>query len=130
MSESVEGVGMDLGAPGSYLSVRRGVQVYSSDGERIGQVVECLCAPDLDMFDGIIFDTTVGPGGHRFVDAPEVGKIFERGVVLKIDAKEAATLPKPTENPGALAIGPDEMTDDDGRGRMRRFWDRLTSGRY
>jgi hypothetical protein len=130
MSESGEGMKMDLGAPGSYLSVRRGLQVYSSDGERIGQVVECLSAPDLDMFDGIIFDTTAGPGGHRFVDAPEVGKIFERGVVLKIDAAEAARLPKPSKNPGVLSVGPDEMTSDDGRGRMRRFWDRLTSGRY
>jgi hypothetical protein len=130
MSDSGEGMDMDLGAPGSYLSVRRGVQVYSSDGEPIGRVVECLSAPDLDMFDGIIFDTTAGPGGHRFVDAPEVGKIFERGVMLKIDAEEAARLPKPSKNPGVLAVGPDEMTGDDGRGRMRRFWDRLTSGRY
>jgi hypothetical protein len=130
MNEPAEGVGQDLGAPGSYMSLRRGVQVYSSDGEHIGQVVECLCAPELDVFDGIIFDTTAGPGGHRFVDAPEVGQIFERGVVLKINTAEAAKLPKPAKNPGALAVGPDEMTKDDGRGRMRRFWDRLTSGRY
>jgi hypothetical protein len=92
-------------------------------------VVEALCAPNLDMFDGIIFDTSAGPGGHRFVDAPEVGEIFERGVVLKIDAAEAAALPKPEKNPGELAVGPDEMTPDDGRGRMRRVWGKLTGGR-
>lgn len=129
MDEPTKGGGRDLGAPGSYLSVSRGLEVYSSDGEPIGKVVECLRVPDLDMFDGIIFDTTAGPGGHRFVDAPEVGQIFERGVVLKIDSAEAAQLPKPTRNPGALSVGPDEMTADDGRGRMRRFWDRLTGGR-
>ena len=39
-----------------------------------------LSAPNIDMFDGIVFDTTAGPGGHRFVDAPEVEAIYERGV--------------------------------------------------
>ena len=80
----------DLGAPSSYLTVAKGVPVFSSDGEKLGRVVNVLSAPNLDMFDGIIFDTTTGPGGHRFVDAPEVGDIFEGGVVLKIDAAEAA----------------------------------------
>ena len=73
--------------------------VYSSDGENLGRVVRVLSAPNLDMFDGVIFDTTAGPGGHRFVDAPEVGEIFERGVVLKIDAAEAAKLPPPGRQP-------------------------------
>jgi hypothetical protein len=53
-----------------------------------------LSAPEANMFDGIIFDTKAGPGGHRFVDAPEVGQIYERGVVLKVDAAEAESLPK------------------------------------
>ena len=82
----------DLGEPTSYLAVAKGVPVYSSDGENLGRVVRVLSAPNLDMFDGIVFDTTAGPGGHRFVDAPEVGQIYERGVVLKIDAAEAAKL--------------------------------------
>ena len=56
-----------------------------------------LAAPEADIFDGIVFDTSVRPGGHRFVDAPEVDEIYERGVVLKIDAAAAAeSLPKPT----------------------------------
>lgn len=84
----------DLGAPLSYLVLKKGVPVYSSDGESLGRVVKVLSAPEANMFDGIIFDTKAGPGGHRFVDAPEVGQIFERGVVLKIDAVEAEALPK------------------------------------
>jgi len=84
----------DLGAPLSYLVLKRGVPVYSRDGERLGRVVRVLAAPEANMFDGIVFDTKAGPGGHRFVDAPEVGQIFERGVVLKIDAAEAEALPK------------------------------------
>jgi hypothetical protein len=84
----------DLGAPLSYLVLGKGVPVYSSDGQRLGRVVRVLSAPEANMFDGIIFDTKAGPGGHRFVDAPEVGQIYERGVVLTIDAAEADSLPK------------------------------------
>jgi hypothetical protein len=84
----------DLGAPLSYLVLEKGVAVYSRDGERLGRVTRVLSAPEANMFDGIIFDTKAGPGGHRFVDAPEVGQIYERGVVLTIDAAEAEALPK------------------------------------
>lgn len=84
----------DLGAPLSYLVLEKGVPVYSSDGQRLGRVVRVLSAPEANMFDGIIFDTKAGPGGHRFVDAPEIGQIYERGVVLTIDAAEAESLPK------------------------------------
>jgi len=84
----------DLGHPVSYLVAPRGIPVYSSDGERIGRVAKVLAAPEANMFDGILFDTGWGPGGRRFVDAPEVGEIYERGVVLKIDATAAAELPR------------------------------------
>jgi len=83
----------DLGHPVSYLVAKRGIPVFSSDGEKLGRVSRVLAAPEAHMFDGIIFDTG-GLGGRRFVDAPEVGTIYERGVVLKIDAAEAAELPK------------------------------------
>ncbi len=119
----------DLGAPGSYLTVKSGVAVYSSDGEKLGRVVRVLSAPNLDMFDGIVFDTTLGPGGHRFVDAPEVGEIFERGVVLKIDAAAAEGLPKPGANPGAVSVNPADLTAGGGRGALRRAWDSLTGRR-
>ena len=115
----------DLGERSSYLTVSQGVPVYSSDGAHLGRVVRVLSAPNIDMFDGVIFDTTAGPGGHRFVDAPEVGEIFERGVVLKIDAAAAAQLPKPGANPGSIAVNPADL----GGGRcgvLGRAWDRLS----
>jgi PRC-barrel domain protein len=84
----------DLGHPVSYLVAKKGTPVFSSDGERLGRVTRVLAAPEANMFDGVIFDTSRGPGGHRFVDAPEVGGIYERGIVLKIDAAAAAELPK------------------------------------
>jgi hypothetical protein len=118
----------DLGERTSYLVLGKGVAVYSSDGEHLGRVVEVLSAPEADMFDGVVFDTSSGPGGHKFVDAPEVGEIFERGVVLKIDAAEAAKLRKPSANPGTIAVGADDLVPDQ-RGGLRRFWDSLTGKR-
>jgi hypothetical protein len=118
----------DLGEPTSYLAVPKGAPVYSSDGERLGRVVRVLSAPHLDMFDGIIFDTTAGPGGHRFVDAPEVGALHEGGVVLKIDAAEAEKLEAPGANPGALSVNPADLAG--GRpGFLRRAWSSLTGKR-
>jgi hypothetical protein len=116
----------DLGEPTSYLAVATGVPVYSSDGERLGRVVRVMSAPNIDMFDGVVFDTTAGPGGHRFVDAPEVGEIFERGIVLKIDAAAAEGLPAPTANPGALRANPGDFAAGSGSGgSFRRAWRRL-----
>ncbi|HVD86482.1 MAG TPA: hypothetical protein VNB59_03660 [Solirubrobacterales bacterium] len=118
----------DFGAPLSYLALNKGVPVYASDGEQLGRVVRVLAAPEANMFDGIIFDTTAGPGGHRFVDAPEVGEIYERGVVLKIDSAAAVSLPKPEANPGSLKVNPGDLAAGGG-GRLRRAWDSLTGRR-
>lgn len=85
----------DLGQPTSYLLLGRGVPVFSSDGERLGKVVRVQRDSGTDIFDGIVIDTKPGPGGRRFVDAPEVGDIYEGGVVLRIDAAEAGRLPTP-----------------------------------
>jgi hypothetical protein len=84
----------DLGHAISYLVAKRGIPVFSSDGQKLGRVIKVLAAPEANMFDGIDFDTSWGPGGRRFVDAPEVDVIYERGVVLKIDAAAAESLPK------------------------------------
>ena len=77
---------MDLGAPASYLTLAAGIPVYSTDGQRLGDVEHVLAEPEKDIFDGIVFDASPLPGGHRFVDAPDVDEIYERGVVLKLDA--------------------------------------------
>lgn len=118
----------DLGHPISYEALRRGAAIYSSDGVLLGKVVRVMAAHEARMFDGIVFDTTKGPGGHRFVDAPEVERIFERGAVLKIDAAEAAELPKPAANPGVMSVKPGDL----GRGGgnfLRRAWDSLSGKR-
>jgi uncharacterized protein YrrD len=118
----------DLGAPGSFLTLSKGVSVYSSDGEELGRVEHVLSAPDVDIFDGIVLDTSILPGGHRFADASEVAGIYERGVLLTIDAAAAERLPEPGANPAALEVGPDEMAEDEGGDKLRRAWD-LISGK-
>jgi hypothetical protein len=117
----------DLGSKVSYLVARRGIPVYSSDGVKLGTVVEVLAAPEADLFDGIIFDTTANrPGGHKFVDAPEVEGIYENGVVLTIDAEAAARLPKPGQNPGSIEVSPDDVAGEPGPSFWRRAWNLLS----
>src|SRR5581483_10496975 len=58
----------DLGPPGSYLTLSRGLEVYSSDGRGIGRVEEVVAEPGADVFEGFVIEAGV-LGGHRFVDA-------------------------------------------------------------
>ncbi len=118
----------DLGQPSSYLTLQAGVPVYSSDGEKLGEVEHVLADPDVDVFDGIVLDTSVLPGGHRFADAPLVEAVYERGVVLSVSAAEAESLPEPSANPGTLEAGPDDMAPEDLGDKLRRAWD-LISGK-
>jgi hypothetical protein len=120
---------MDLGEPSSYLTLGPGVEVYSSDGQRLGVVEHVLAEPDEDIFDGLVLDTSVLPGGHRFVDAPEVEEIFERGVVLTLDAVAARGLPEPGPNPAAVEARPDDAELSPLERKLRRAWD-LLSGNY
>ena len=57
----------DLGAPSSYLELGKGAECFSCDGEKVGKVEHVLAVPEDDIFDGIVLDTSVLPGGHRFV---------------------------------------------------------------
>jgi hypothetical protein len=116
----------DLGAPISYLTLGKGAAVYSSDEKELGKVEYVLAAANIDIFDGIVIDRSVLPGGRRFVDAPEVAEIYERGVVLTIDAVAAENLPQPGPNPGSLEVGPDDMAKG-GRGdKLKRAWDMIS----
>lgn len=117
----------DLGAKVSYLVAKRGIPVFSSDEVNLGTVVEVLDAPEADIFDGVIFDTTPRkPGGHKFVDAPEVEGIYERGVILTIDAATAAKLAKPGKNPGTLEVSPDDVAGEPPQSFWSKAWDRLS----
>jgi hypothetical protein len=75
----------------SYKVLRRGTPVRSSDGVQVGTVRRVQENARENIFDGIVIDTKQGP---RFVDAPEVARIAERGVTLTIEAAEVTTLPE------------------------------------
>jgi uncharacterized protein YrrD len=119
----------DLGKPSSYLSLDHGKSVFSCDGEEVGKVAHVLADPGSDIFDGIVLDTSILPGGHRFCDAEQVEEIFERGVLLKIDRAGAERLPEPSDNPAAMEVGPDDVAEGDEdqlRRRLKRAWDVLS----
>lgn len=119
----------DLGAPISYLALDEGVPVYSSDGRELGKVEHVLAEPEEDIFDGFVIDTSVLPGGHRFVDAPEVAEVHERGVVLTLDAAAAEQLPEPSANPGVLEADGGDAPPGPLQQKLSRAWD-LISGNY
>ena len=88
MSRSVPGV--DLGSPGSYLTLGVGLPVYSSDGQELGSVAHVLAEPDKDIFDGVVIDTGEG---HRFVDAPQVERSMSAGWCSRSTAPRPARCP-------------------------------------
>jgi hypothetical protein len=116
----------DLGAPASYLTLEEGAAVYSSDGQHLGKVEHVLADADLDLFDGVVLDKSVLPGGHRFVDADQVDEIYERGMVLSVDAASAQSLPEPAPSAGGIEVGPDDMVPDEKRDKLHRAWNRIS----
>lgn len=117
---------MELGSPASYLTLEPGVPVYSSDEQELGRVEHVLAEPQVDIFDGIVIDRSKLPGGHRFVDAPEVAEIFERGVVLKISATEAEGLPTPEANPAAMSADAADLDEGELQRKLRSAWERIS----
>jgi hypothetical protein len=87
----------DDGHPIAYHALRRGTAVRSSDGIVVGKVRRVSIATRENMLDGIDVDTS---DGLRFVDAPEVYRIYERAVLLTITAAEVAALPRPGSRVG------------------------------
>jgi uncharacterized protein YrrD len=117
---------VDLGEPLAYAALERGTPVYSSDGEQIGRVAHVLAAEDKDVFDGIVVGEHIFGHDHRFADADDVDRIYERGVVLKLDRTTCEQLHKPSANPAVIRADPAESNI---HGKLRRAWD-LLSGNY
>lgn len=76
----------------AYHALKRGTAVRSSDGVVVGRVRRVSIAVRENIFDGIDVDTDAG---LRFVDAPEVHRIYEHAVQLTITADAARALPEP-----------------------------------
>lgn len=119
----------DLGAPSSYLALQSGADVFSRDGDRVGEVRHVLADFDADVFDGIVLDSSALPGGLRFADAAQVDAIYERGVVLTLGTQEAERLPEPSDNPGSLEVhGVEDVDRTELREKLRRAWEVVSGG--
>ena len=117
------------GDPTSFMEIDAGVDVVSSDGSRVGALEHVLADEQTGIFDGVVIDVATGPGGHRFVDAPEVAELRERAVLLTLSAGEVDGLPEPSENPAVIEHGGAEDAEGPLAQKLRRAWD-LISGRY
>ena len=74
----------DLGAPIAYTALSKGMDVYDTDGNRLGAVVEVRGDIERDIFDAIVLDSnSILPGGREEIPADDVESIYERGVVVK-----------------------------------------------
>jgi hypothetical protein len=79
--------------------LRRGTPVLSADGVTLGTVRRTSNAVRERIFDGLVIDT---PDGQRFLDAPEVERIYERAVLTTFPAADAANHLHRQENRVAL----------------------------
>jgi uncharacterized protein YrrD len=114
--------------PASYLTLQRGADVISSDGQRVGAVEHVLVDEQTDIFDGIVIDVRLGPGGIHFVDAPDVGEIDEGSVTIAVPAAEVENLPKPSANPAVVESHGVEDSERPLEHKLRRAWE-IVSGK-
>jgi len=104
-----------------YKVIALGTPVRSADGEQIGTVRRVQDNVREHIFDGLVIDT---PAGRRFVDAPEVARIFERAVVLTIDAAQARGLPEPAGTAARVGGSPVVRRAKRFGRSLRDRWDR------
>jgi len=114
--------------PASYLTLEEGTDVISADGQRVGTVQHVLRDEESDIFDGVVIDIALGPGGLRFVDEPQVAGIRQDAVVLTVASAEVEQLPEPQPNPAVMEHH--GVEDSEGRleHKLRRAWE-IVSGR-
>jgi hypothetical protein len=120
---------MDYGAPVSYVVLSPGTDVVSSDGEVVGKVQHVLADEEVDIFDGLVIDCHLGPGGAHFVDADQVDEVYERAVVLTIPSSEVEQLPKPVPAPAVMESNGVADSESSLQRKLHRAWD-LISGDY
>ena len=115
--------------PISYRALQPGADVYSADHQRVGTVQHVLADEEADIFDGLVIDTELGPGGLHFVDAPDVGVLHADHVHINVDAADVPQLPKPTPNPATMKSHGVEDSEGGLQAKLHRAWD-LISGNY
>jgi uncharacterized protein YrrD len=113
---------LDLGEQVAYLVLAEGTPVYGSDETEVGSVAHVLGDEQKGIFDGLVIRE--GIGRHRYAEADQVAAIYERGVVLTLDAAGVEALPEPSAN--TRIVDGDHLPGM--RERLSRAWDAI-SGR-
>jgi hypothetical protein len=119
---------MASGDPASDLTLEEGTDVISAHGDRVGVVEHVLSDKETGIFDGIVIDIRLGPGGLRFVDAPEVAEIRADAVVLTVPTAGIEQLPEPAPSPAVMEHHGVEDTESPLEHKPRRAWE-IISGR-
>ena len=114
----------DDAQPIAYTALEPGASVQSRDGQAFGTVESVLIVEEVDVFDGIVVDTS---DGLRFVDADHVGQIFTTYVVTKLSAEEVARLPLPDQGSPVYNA---TANDDTGRSWSDRFGRMFGRGKW
>jgi hypothetical protein len=97
---------VDTGDPVSWLLIRPGWKVVTSDGSEVGAVDEVAGDSGDDIFDGLAVAASTF-GKPRYVPAEQVGTITNGVVHLTIDAEQAAQLGEYLEPATSAQIEPD-----------------------
>ena len=93
--------------PISWLLIRRGWKVVSSDGDEVGSVDEVVGDDEHDIFDGLAVAMSV-LGKPRYVPSEQVGEITEGIVHLKLARADAVRLDEYLEPATSAVIEPDD----------------------
>jgi hypothetical protein len=78
--------------PIAYTALQPGTPVHTSDGQPFATVDAVLVDEKVAVFDGIVVLTAEGT---RFVDADQIGSIYNTRVCTTLSAEQAANLPLP-----------------------------------
>jgi uncharacterized protein YrrD len=117
----------DLGRPVAYTGLEEGTPVYDRDGDRVGVVEHVQAAMDQDIFEGLIIHTTPLPGRHVYADADQIDEMYERGVLLSVDAGELQEPPEPASR--RRRKGQRSTPESPLEARLRHAWDWLAGRR-
>lgn len=77
----------------SWRTLEPGADVVAADGVRVGAVQEVVADHAADIFDGVVVDLRLGPGGLRYVEAGSIAMIFDHRLVLRLPSARVQELP-------------------------------------
>lgn len=100
-----------MSEPVSWLLIRRGWQVLTSDGTAIGRIGAVRGEPTKDIFNGVVVRANSTP--PRYIPSEYLAEIVSGQVTLKLSAEEFEAIPPEQKRPLAPSVSLSEF--------LRRF---------